>query len=1438
MADRSLSTESPAPRSAGWHVPDRPGAGRRDAPQQNAGTTEQAEAAQRVRRSAAASGLPPQAAQSGGWHRPAVTSSNASFRRMQDAPPAPADDIAAVLPVDDDVSVPAVPVAEADVAPALEVIPHDDALSTPADAEPGVIPFDETGGLDGLADLAQGVIGDGAGAAAVIDAVSASDASASVTDEDDDDDDNTFSMSELMALASLAESERQPAGPPPAASAVPVVAESATTPGADAASDAADYARRQLAALEGAQVVEDDQPTAATEFTPVEAAAPAAPAAPAASLSPADQATLDRFRSAEVEVRALRDQFRAGALSRDQFQAAAKQKMVLDEANTYWMLGVESDNWYHYVNGQWAMETPPILQKAASLSAAPPAPVAVPATRSDEMPLPRAVPVRDPDLTQAGTAAVFIPTTPGDAAIPAGVSGTLTGAVAADDFDATVPVRTLTEPDADDPYRTVPSTGTMTEDTLAGLTVPSAAIGATIANPAVSVPSPVKPDAITPPDYNVNMPSQVFEDAKRKQQSRTLRNLLIAAAVLVGACALVSAIGLFGAVAWYNTLLEPYRDDIAALAAYQPQFQTARIFAADGSLIAELVSENAGARTVVPLENISPYLIHAIIATENERYYEDPGFDPIAIARAMIQNLTAGEIESGASTITQQVARNLVLQDSSVNAQRKLEEIIVASAIAQQYDKNFVLELYLNEMFFGNQSYGIEAAAEFYFSNTAQDLDIAQSAMLAGLIQAPAAYDPVINRDAAFARMNVVLALMGGTGCLQFQHAPYVNTPFCVSPGDLTTGATVLAKAQVEARNYTPRTYAQEYPHFVNYIQAQIEQSFGTSEMFRRGFNIYTTLVPRVQDAAQTSLTQQVTAAASLGVNNGAVLVSDPSSGAIWAMVGSPDFNNTEIDGQVNNVFTWQQPGSSIKLVEYTAALEGVDVAGFQQYMTPATVLWDVPTTWNTTPPYSPVNFNGRFNGPVTLRTALGSSLNIPAVKVFEFIGADRFIDTAQRLGLRFLDTAQFGLATALGAEEVRLYDHVQAYATIANNGVRVPLFAITRITDAAGGDITLPQRAQPAQTIQPQIAFLMQNMLSDDSARQIGFGPNNGLTLPEYPNLVAAKTGTSNDNRDLWTMGFTRNVVVGVWVGRHDNAATRAGTESTAIPIWNAVMRAALQGTTPAAFQPMQGIAQAQICADTGTLFDAALNPRCSQVRTEIFVQTQPPPAADQGFVTNNVPVDSWTGLRSNQYCPDNVINGTVVNIADPSAVAWLNSGAGAAIAQRLGIPVPVPAGLADCQPGQPIPITAITSPAAGQSVQGNIVITGTVSAADLNRYQLEIAPANTESWALFAGPFGAQVTGNAQLGTLDTSRLANGEYRLRLAAFSNTGGYVYRISNVLIVNPTATPLPTALPPTATPFFPTSIPGFPTLALPQPGFPTPIPFDPLLPTPTVDMSG
>ncbi len=1213
----------------------------------------------------------------------------------------------------------------------------------------------------------------------------------------DDEEDDNFSMSELVALASLVDhapsveveqshstSEvpaAQPAEEPAAAAAGEQVAGTAD---GNQPVDPAEYARRELARLQGlSEQISESQPAQGSESSAVSPAAAAgeAQAQPAQAEAPtgADSALEEKFRQAESSIRALRQQYQQGALTRDQFQSELRRLMVLDDNSVCWMMGVESDRWYRHENGQWVPATPPAL--AGSADAAVPSPGSdlgnegdrtVPTSPITEW-IPRRVPVSDPDFTVPNTGGIFL--------------------------DNSLSAETM-------PMATVPS-GTVSENT--------------VPNPAIqmqydSVSSPMANAAEVPPSYEAEQASPTYEDAVARQRQQTARTVAIVAAIGVAALFLIGAVGAIGIVLYYNSLASPYRDAIAGLANYQPLFRTARILAADGSLIAQLSSPQGGLRDEIAISEVSPEMVHALVSIENERYFEDPGWDPVAIVRAFVQNVTAGQIESGASTITQQVARNLILQDTTVSAERKLQEIVVAAEIARTYDKNFILQLYLNEFFFGNQSYGVEAASQFYYGHSAADLNLAEAAMLAGLLQAPARYDPVINRQAAFERMNVVLNQMAQVGCLQFSFAPYDQSPFCVTQADITSPRVVLQKAQVETRQYLPRQFTVKYPHFVNFVQQQIENNFGTSEMFRRGFEIRTTLIPRIQDTAQLALETQVGALAGNGVNTGAVMVTDPRDGAIRAMIGSPDFSDNNIDGQVNNAFTWQQPGSTIKIIEYIGALEGVNRNGVNDYYTPASVIWDVPTAYQN-PNYTPTNYDRQFHGPVSLRAAFANSYNIPAVKTLNFIGIEKFLDVAQRVGLRFLPEAQFGLPSALGANEVRLYDMMQAYGTIANDGTRVPLYSITAIQDASGANVELVERPQPALAIQPQTAFLIQNILSDNEARTPAFGANSPLNVGGYPGLVAAKTGTTNDNTDLWTMGFTSNAVVGVWIGRVDNRAINNISGIAAAPIWNAVMAAALQGTNVEAFNPPQGIVQQQVCGDTGAVYDP--NQACTFVRTEYFIQSSPPPAATAGFV-QTVAVDTWTSLRANQFCAESVVTQTFVNISDPTAVAWLSTPQGAAWAASIGLPTPIrPVPTNECTASTVKPQVQFTSPTNGQQLTGMIQFSGIATGPNFARYQIELAPATApESFQTIAGPFNSQANGS--LATWDSSAVPNGAYRLRLAAFATDGGYRYHtidigVNNVLPTQPPPT-LPPIIVPTTDPFA-TPIPPIGNLLVPTP---------------------
>lgn len=1228
-------------------------------------------------------------------------------------------------------------------------------------------------------------------------------------DDEDEEDSGAFgSMSELLALASLVEDAPTDTSLLDADQLAADISDGETEvlpagTDLDAASDPGEYARRALAQLGESPVASPTTTTGdpsdpgeyarrqleqlggpASEFTPVPQ-----------STAPIDPVMIElaqRFRDTESQVRSLRQSFQQGQITRDDLQTRLKGLMILDNEQMWWMMGAETDTWYKFENNQWVAAVPAALsataqpQQRAGMGDMPGVSLEYLSNQMEYsqreptlydpnqyetgglMDIPRTVDQLDQNYTMVGPAAY---------ASEINVQG-----------EPTVFGRSYTDP------------------TMMAQPVQYGAFD--------RVEAPYDEDA-EPPDYALDAASAPnYEEIARQQRAATTRTLLLVSVIGLGLLLMAGTGFVVAALSWYNGIVSKWETQIAALQNYEPSFQTVKLLDARGGLIAELNSQEGGARIQVQLREIAPEMIHAVVSLENERFYNDPGWDIVAISRAFLQNVTSGQIESGASTITQQIARTLVLQSTELTAQRKIEEIVVAGEIAKRFDKNFILTLYLNEIFFGNQSYGVEAAAEFYFNKKAANLNIAESAMLAGLIASPAAYDPIINRNAAFDRMKGVIRRMTEVGCLQFQHEPYLAAPFCINRSDVIkadgdfTGAMAVQIAFVEGANFKPRQYTVKYPHFVNLVQSQLEAVYGSTEMFRQGFTVRTTLIPEIQDAAQDALIRQLAVLVNQAVNVGSVMATDPNTGAIWAMVGSPDFSNDQIKGQINYALTYQQPGSAIKPVLYTAALEGVDKNNDQrldptEYFTPATVLWDVPTVFPEGN-YAPVNFDRRFRGPVAMRYALANSYNIPAVKTMAFIGIDKFKSTAQRMGIDFAADAIFSLPSALGATEVRLYDMMEVYATIASGGKFVRLFAIESITDAQGRVVPLPERPQPQQVVQPQIAYLMQSILSDDNARADQFGTGSLLTLPGLPtqDYVGAKTGTTNNAADLWTMGFTRSAVVGVWLGRHDNGPTFTNGSFTAVaPVWNAVMRAAMAGKPAQPFTNPGNVVSQQVCADTGTLPGGS----CVNQRVELFLISQPPPNPDQAFV-QTVEVDTWTGLRANQNCPDNRITKTFASLTDQSAVSWLNSTAeGQAYARRLGLPLPFEvAPTSECALGSIIPTARIVDPFDNKTVSGLVNITGQVSAnpQEFNRYQLEFASAQSPDAFQPIGQFSTQQQPNAgaPLGTWDTTAIPNGTYILRLTMISNAGGYLHRTVTVNVNNVLPTPTPQ---PTPTPFIP-----------------------------------
>jgi membrane carboxypeptidase/penicillin-binding protein len=1144
-------------------------------------------------------------------------------------------------------------------------------------------------------------------------------------------------------------------------------------------------------------------------------------------VDPAAEALAARFRETQRRVAQLRQQYRAGQITREQLSAQLQKAMILDNDNIWWMMGVETETWYQYVDGAWVEAVPPVPVEPAIPS---------PLTETGTL---------DPSAVIAGS----LPYLPAEDTLE------FSGTQATQALDATDPQATLVGSAAfrgtlDDPNMTVASQA-VSDYTVASPTVPSAS--AYQSGYAPRIASPVGRTDV--PTYNEGASAPIYEAyAEEEQRSNQQRILLLVGGVvmLLFACAALSGIG---TLVFYEAVVGPFRDEIDGLANFQPEFQTARVLDATGNLIAELTSEAGGARTSITLEQMSPFALHAVVSYEDPTFYTNPGFNLLSVADAFLGSLFGGgQSDPRGETITEQIARKLVISDGSATS---TTVALVSMAISQTYSKNDILELYMNEVYFGNQSYGIEAAAEFYHRNTAAGLNMAQSALQASIIDSPATNDPVVNRQTAMFGMRSAIDAMIAVRCLPFQHGVWGQTgqPFCIQQGETITweggeavlftidsegnfgGLLALQIAEVETAEYLPRDLQIQHPHFVNFVQGQVEALFGPQAMFQRGFTIHTTLLPSVQDVAEANLKAQVAQLGPAGINTGAVMVTDPVTGAIRALVGSPDFNDTSINGSVDYTRTWQQPANTILPIVYSGAIAGAGSG----YLTPASLLWDVPSQYNLTngQTFQPTNDDGRFLGPLNVRTALQQNRDVTAVKAMEFIGNSAFIDVAQRMGIVFEPNTEIGLPSATGVNNVRLVDLMRAYATIANRGIDTPLYSIDRITETANGQqvaVPLPGAEAPIQALSPQVAFLMQNMLSDDNARTGVFGANSLLTLARLgvpsSNHVAAATGTSDFNRDLWTVGFTNNVVVGVWLGTYDDSQAFGNNTgfSAAAPVWNAVMEAALSGLGVSPFRDPGGVVTLDVCLDTGTRNFQG----CARPANEIAIQSQPPPDATSGPTITTV-IDTWTGFQANEWCPTHQVPRTFARLADPFAANWINTTSeGAAWAGRVGLRVPVEAVPTQaCSQGMQLPTVAIASPLNGQTLQNGVPITGQAAGPGFAQYRLEFASTATpDTWIPIGTPSAQPVPNVGNLGLWDTTSIPNGTYTLRLIVTSTGGGFATTSVTVGINNiqPTATPTPQVIVPL--PITQTPLP-FDTQPPPDISGPTPLPFDVIVPTAT-----
>jgi len=594
-----------------------------------------------------------------------------------------------------------------------------------------------------------------------------------------------------------------------------------------------------------------------------------------------------------------------------------------------------------------------------------------------------------------------------------------------------------------------------------------------------------------------------------------------------------------------------------------------RIYDRHGRLLYEILDPHGGAHSPIPLAEVPQACVDATIATEDATFYRNLGVDLWAIARALWINLRGGEVLSGGSTITQQLARNLLLspeERTEITLERKLRESILAWRLARTYTKDEILTLYLNETYYGNLAYGIEAAALTYFAKSAAELDLAECALLAGLPQSPTRYNPLEDPAAAQARQEVVLGLMVKHGAIPQREA---------------------SLAAAEDLRFASVPFPIEAPHFVMYVRAQLEREFGLESIHTQGLRVYTTLDLDIHEAVQRIVPRRLAElnhprgeGPSRNVHNAAVVVMDPHTGEVLALVGSPNYFDPRIDGAVNGVVAARQPGSSIKPITYAAAFD----PRRPDPLTPATVMMDVRTAFVTREgdPYVPRNYDHRWRGPVRLREALASSYNLVAVKVLEAVGIEKMTGLARSMGITTLDEVdRFGLALTLGGGEVRLLELTSAYGAFANGGYRVEPVTILRVEDRQGRVLKAWDPSPGPRVMDERVAYLITHILSDHFARAPTFGEGSVLRLSRP---AAVKTGTTTDWRDNWTVGYTPDLVVGVWAGNADNEPMRhVSGVAGAAPIWHEVMETMLKGRPVRQFVEPPGLVHLEVCADSG---------------------------------------------------------------------------------------------------------------------------------------------------------------------------------------------------------------------------------------------------------------
>jgi len=614
-----------------------------------------------------------------------------------------------------------------------------------------------------------------------------------------------------------------------------------------------------------------------------------------------------------------------------------------------------------------------------------------------------------------------------------------------------------------------------------------------------------------------------------------------------------------------------------------------KILDRNGNLIYEIYSEQR--RTPIKLEDIPQYVIDATISIEDKDFYKHYGFSPTGMARALYKIVFKGKLQGG-STITQQLVKNSLLNPERT-IRRKIREFVLSMVVEAIYSKDQILEMYLNQIPYGSTAYGIETASEMYFDKQTKNLSLSEATLLAGLTQAPTKYSPFgAHPELAKGRQETVLKAM------------LENKKISQDEFD---------KAKEEPLNYAKVTPTKA-THFALLVKEQLVEKYGEKVVEQGGLRVTTTLDLDLQEFAQDAVATEVAKLKKQNVGNGALIATRPKTGEILAMVGSKDYFAEDEDGKVNVVLAKRQPGSSIKPINYALALKDGKI-------TAATALADVPTCFNVIgqPLYCPVNYDGSFHGLTQVRFALGNSYNIPAVRVLALNKIENLVNFAKEMGLTTLgDSSNYGLSLTLGGGEVRPYDMAVAFGVFANQGIKQPLISILKVEDWKG---KIYEEVKPKEielsgerVLSPEVSFLISHILYDNNARSQAFGTSSFLVVKGHPE-VSVKTGTTNDRRDNWTVGFTSLGTVVTWVGNNDNSPMSGAVSgvSGASPIWNQVMKELLDRAEKGTYDedeeghawPLQpeGVVGKNICAVTGLLPPGDEgNPGCS-TRFEYFL-------------------------------------------------------------------------------------------------------------------------------------------------------------------------------------------------------------------------------------------